>query len=202
MPASLVIGGTINLESPLVVRVEKVGADTVLSGIVRLLDRALAEKPRLAQIADRVAGWFVFALLLVAASVAGIWYCGRCLACVLDHCFRAGGVLPVRAGFGHAGGVDGGIGASDPAGIVVHPRPCAGNPGARDRFRLRQDRHADHRPVQPAGYGSAAHGSRPGSGVGARAGTGRDASAGGGVARSCGRVGGRATACQFGRRTI
>jgi len=72
--ASLVIGGTINLESPLVVRVEKVGADTVLSGIVRLLDRALAEKPRLAQIADRVAGWFVFALLLVAASVAGIWF--------------------------------------------------------------------------------------------------------------------------------
>ncbi|MDP2786472.1 MAG: heavy metal translocating P-type ATPase [Pseudomonadota bacterium] len=73
-PASSVIGGTINLESPLVVRVEKVGADTVLSGIVRLLDRALAEKPRLAKIADRVAGWFVFALLLVAASVAGIWY--------------------------------------------------------------------------------------------------------------------------------
>jgi Cu2+-exporting ATPase len=72
--ASPVIGGTINLESPLVVRVEKVGADTVLSGIVRLLDRALAEKPHLAKIADRVAGWFVFALLLVAASVAGIWY--------------------------------------------------------------------------------------------------------------------------------
>jgi Cu2+-exporting ATPase len=45
----------------------------VLSGIVRLLDRALAEKPRLAQIADRVAGWFVLALLLVAATVAGIW---------------------------------------------------------------------------------------------------------------------------------
>ena len=71
---SPVIGGTINLESPLVVRVEKVGPDTVLSGIVRLLDRALAEKPRMAQIADRVAGWFVFSLLLVAASVAGIWY--------------------------------------------------------------------------------------------------------------------------------
>jgi Cu2+-exporting ATPase len=72
--SSPVIGGTMNLESPLVVRVEKVGSDTVLSGIVRLLDRALAEKPKLAQLADRVAGWFVVALLLVAASVAGIWY--------------------------------------------------------------------------------------------------------------------------------
>jgi len=73
-PASPVIGGTLNLESPLVVKVEKVGSDTVLSGIVRLLDRALAEKPRLAQLADRVAAWFVLALLLVAGAVAGIWY--------------------------------------------------------------------------------------------------------------------------------
>lgn len=71
---SPVIGGTINLESPLVVRVDKVGGDTVLSGIVRLLDRALAEKPRLAQIADRVAAWFVLVLLIVAALVAGAWY--------------------------------------------------------------------------------------------------------------------------------
>lgn len=71
---SPVIGGTINLESPLVVKVEKVGADTVLSGIVRLLDRALAEKPHLAQIADRVSAWFVLALLLIAAGVATAWY--------------------------------------------------------------------------------------------------------------------------------
>jgi Cu2+-exporting ATPase len=71
---STVIGGTLNLSSPLVVKVNKIGADTVLSGIVRLLDRALAEKPRLAMMADRVASWFVLALLLVAAAVAGIWY--------------------------------------------------------------------------------------------------------------------------------
>ncbi len=68
-----VIGGTLNLASPLVVRVDKIGADTVLSGIVRLLDRALAEKPRLALAADRVASWFVLGLLLIAVLVAGIW---------------------------------------------------------------------------------------------------------------------------------
>jgi Cu2+-exporting ATPase len=71
---SAVIGGTLNLASPLVVRVEKIGADTVLSGIVRLLDRALAEKPRLALAADRVASWFVLALLVIAAGVAVTWY--------------------------------------------------------------------------------------------------------------------------------
>jgi P-type Cu2+ transporter len=72
--ASPVIGGTLNLDSPLVVKVEKVGADTVLSGIVRLLDRALAEKPHLALVADRVAAWFVLVLLLVAMGVATAWY--------------------------------------------------------------------------------------------------------------------------------
>lgn len=71
---SRVIGGTLNLDSPLVVQVEKVGGDTVLSGIVRLLDRALAEKPHLALVADRVAAWFVLVLLLIAAGVAAAWY--------------------------------------------------------------------------------------------------------------------------------
>ena len=70
---STVIGGTLNLASPLVVQVERVGADTVLSGIVRLLDRALAEKPRLAVLADRVAAWFVLGLLLAAAATALVW---------------------------------------------------------------------------------------------------------------------------------
>ncbi|MBI5938139.1 MAG: cadmium-translocating P-type ATPase [Betaproteobacteria bacterium] len=69
-----VIGGSLNLDSPLVVQVDKVGADTVLSGIVRLLDRALAEKPRLALAADRVAHWFVLAILLISVGVAAAWY--------------------------------------------------------------------------------------------------------------------------------
>jgi Cu2+-exporting ATPase len=67
------VGGSVNVESPLVLRVEKVGEDTLVSAIVRLLDRALAEKPRLARLADRVAGWFVGVLLLVATGVA-IWW--------------------------------------------------------------------------------------------------------------------------------
>lgn len=72
-PGSTVVGGSLNLASPLVVRVDRTGADTVLSGIVRLLDRALAEKPRLAVAADRVASWFVLAVLIIAAGVAVAW---------------------------------------------------------------------------------------------------------------------------------
>lgn len=73
-PGARLIAGTVNVDSPLVMRVEGLGQDTVLSGIVRLLDRALAEKPALAQLADRVAGWFVLALLLIALGTGMFWY--------------------------------------------------------------------------------------------------------------------------------
>jgi Cu2+-exporting ATPase len=69
-----VIGGSINIESPLIVRVDKVGQDTALSSILRLLDRAQTEKPRLAQLADRLAGWFVAAVLVLAAATALYWW--------------------------------------------------------------------------------------------------------------------------------
>ena len=68
-----VTGGAVNLVTPLVVKVEHVGEQTVLAGIVRLLDRAAAEKPPLAALADRVAGQFVLCLLLVAAGTALWW---------------------------------------------------------------------------------------------------------------------------------
>jgi len=68
------VGGTVNVESPLVMEVEKVGGDTVLSSIVRLLDRAQTEKPHLARLADRAAAWFVGALLVLAAGVAWWWW--------------------------------------------------------------------------------------------------------------------------------
>ena len=67
------VGGSVNVESPLVLKVDKVGEDTLVSAIVRLLDRAQAEKPRMAKLADRVAGWFVAVLLLIATLVAVYW---------------------------------------------------------------------------------------------------------------------------------
>lgn len=68
------IAGTVNVESPLEFIVDKVGEETVLASIQRLLDRAQSEKPRLAKIADRVAGWFVAALLVVAVVVGSWWW--------------------------------------------------------------------------------------------------------------------------------
>jgi Cu2+-exporting ATPase len=68
------IGGSVNVDSPLVMCIEKVGVDTVLSAIVRLLDRAQGEKPQLALLADRIAGGFIAVLLVVAAVVFSAWW--------------------------------------------------------------------------------------------------------------------------------
>jgi Cu2+-exporting ATPase len=68
-----VIGGSINSESPLVITITRVGADTVLAAIQRLLDKAQSEKPALAQLADRIASKFVIVILSIASLVALFW---------------------------------------------------------------------------------------------------------------------------------
>ena len=71
---SELIGGTVNIESPLFMRVEKLGDSTILSGIIRLLERAQSEKPNLAKLVDKAAVWFVSILLLIAVTVFTAWY--------------------------------------------------------------------------------------------------------------------------------
>lgn len=68
------IAGTINIESPLQMRVEKLGDDTILSHILRLLERAQSEKPYITQIADKIAAWFVISILFLAVGVAWYWW--------------------------------------------------------------------------------------------------------------------------------
>jgi Cu2+-exporting ATPase len=68
------IASTVNIESVLQMQVDKVGADTVLSHILRLLDRAQTEKPAITQLADRMASWFVLGVLLLALGVAIYWW--------------------------------------------------------------------------------------------------------------------------------
>ncbi len=72
-PGSEVIGGSVNDDAPIDVEIIRVGQDTLVAGIVRLLDRAQAERPLLARTADRVARWFVCGILLAAAATAFAW---------------------------------------------------------------------------------------------------------------------------------
>ncbi|WP_122236463.1 heavy metal translocating P-type ATPase [Pseudomonas syringae] len=69
-----VTAGTLNIDSPLTVKVTALGQETRLSAIVRLLERAQAEKPRLAQLADRAAQLFLLFSLMAAALIGVIWW--------------------------------------------------------------------------------------------------------------------------------
>ncbi|WP_373975284.1 heavy metal translocating P-type ATPase [Chitinibacter sp. SCUT-21] len=71
---SAVVAGSLNLISALTIEVKSVGNETRLGSMVRLLDQALQQKPRLAQLADWVAGRFVVVLLAVAAACYLYWH--------------------------------------------------------------------------------------------------------------------------------
>lgn len=68
-----VIGGAVNVESPLVVRITAVGEGTVLSALLGLVEQALAAKPEISRVADRTAQWFVRRILVLAAGVGLYW---------------------------------------------------------------------------------------------------------------------------------
>jgi Cu+-exporting ATPase len=68
-----VIGATMNASGSFVMRADRVGADTALAQIVRLVEAAQASKPPIQRLADRVTGWFVPAVLAIAAATALAW---------------------------------------------------------------------------------------------------------------------------------
>lgn len=69
-----VVAGSINLLGAATVRVERVGTGTMLAQIGRLMAVAREERPRLVEITDRVAVWFVSGVLLLAAATGAAWW--------------------------------------------------------------------------------------------------------------------------------
>ena len=65
--------GTLNLTGIVEMAVTRVGQDSTLAAVSRLLERARSSRPAVADLADRVAVWFVTAVLLLAACVALYW---------------------------------------------------------------------------------------------------------------------------------
>ncbi|HEY2574429.1 MAG TPA: heavy metal translocating P-type ATPase [Verrucomicrobiaceae bacterium] len=68
-----VIGGTLNLTGMLRYRVTKVGNDTALRQIMRIVQEAQSEKPPIQRLADKVAGWFVPLVLVIALGTFCAW---------------------------------------------------------------------------------------------------------------------------------
>lgn len=69
-----VTGGTLNGRGSLVMRAEKVGRDTLLARIVAQVAAAQRSRAPIQSLADKVAGWFVPSVVLVAIVTFVVWY--------------------------------------------------------------------------------------------------------------------------------
>ena len=72
-PGARVIGGTVNQGGGFVMRAQKIGRDTMLARIVQMVAEAQRSRAPIQRLADRVAGWFVPAVLAVAVLAFIAW---------------------------------------------------------------------------------------------------------------------------------
>ncbi len=66
-------GGAVNVRQTVIMQVTNTVQDSTLSSLIKLVERAGQGKPQIAQWADKVAAWFVAALLLFAVAVFAYW---------------------------------------------------------------------------------------------------------------------------------
>ena len=71
---SPVIGATINSTGSFVMRAERVGPETLLARIVQMVGQAQRSRAPIQRLADRVAGWFVPAVVAIAAVTFAAWF--------------------------------------------------------------------------------------------------------------------------------
>jgi Cu+-exporting ATPase len=67
------IGATLNTSGALVMRSERVGAQTMLAQIVQMVAQAQRSKAPMQRMADQVAGWFVTAVVAIAVATFFVW---------------------------------------------------------------------------------------------------------------------------------
>lgn len=85
-PGTQLTGGSINGDGRVLMRVQAVGHDTVLSSIIRLVEDAQAAKAPIQRLVDKVAEIFVPAVLLVALATLGVWlFLGTSFETALIH---------------------------------------------------------------------------------------------------------------------
>jgi len=74
VPGDRVVGATLNQTGAVTVRVERLGADSLLSQIVALVAQAQRSRAPLQRLADRVSAWFVPAVMLIALLTFVTWW--------------------------------------------------------------------------------------------------------------------------------
>ncbi|WP_370631945.1 heavy metal translocating P-type ATPase [Phyllobacterium lublinensis] len=72
-PGSEVVGGTVNKNGSFTFRATKVGSETLIAQIIRMVEEAQADKLPIQAMVDRVTSWFVPAVMLAAAATFVVW---------------------------------------------------------------------------------------------------------------------------------
>ena len=150
-PGDEVAGATVNAGGRLIVRATKVGADTALAQIAKLVTEAQSGKAPVQRLADRISGVFVPIVIALAVATLGFWIGVGEDRHVRLHRRRRGADhrLPVRARARHA---DRAAGRHRPRRPARAADQGPGDPrvDAQGRHgRARQDRHRHDRPHEP-----------------------------------------------------
>ena len=147
-PGDAVVGATVNAGGRLVVRATRVGSDTQLAQMARLVEDAQNGKAQVQRLADRISGFFVPIVIALAVGTLGFWIgtgdglagaFTAAVAVLIIACPCALGLAtPTALMVGTGRGAQLGHPDQGPRGAGVHP-------AGRHR-RTRQDRHGHHRP--------------------------------------------------------
>ena len=142
-----VIGGTINRSGGFVMRAEKVGRDTMLARIVQMVATAQRSRAPIQRLADRVAAWFVPAVIAVAILAFAAWatfgpeprFAYGLVAAVTVLIIAC----PCALGLATPMSIMVGVGRGAQDGRADQERRGAGAHGGGRYARARQDRHVD-----------------------------------------------------------
>ncbi len=69
-----VSGGTLNTDGVLKIKSLRVGRDTVIAQIIQMVQKAQGSRPPVQRMADRVVGYFIPVILIIAVTTSGAWY--------------------------------------------------------------------------------------------------------------------------------
>lgn len=87
-PGDTVTAATLNKSGAIRMTAQRIGEDTTISQIIRLVDEASSSKAPIAKIADKISGIFVPAVIAIALITIGVWY--LLLGATLEFSFSAG----------------------------------------------------------------------------------------------------------------
>ena len=147
-----VIGGTINRSGGFVMRAEKVGRDTMLARIVQMVATAQRSRAPIQRLADRVAGWFVPAVIAVAVLAFAAWatfgpeprFAYGLVAAVTVLIIAC----PCALGLATPMSIMVGVGRGAQAGVLIRNAEALERMEAVDTLVARQDRHVDRRQAE------------------------------------------------------